>query len=165
MSYLCSPSLCLCTRRSAGGRTRERQAGAAAETAGRRTPGTGRPRRDGSDTSQGPTASRWRSELQTTRERSHFSSGGKRAHRLCRIIPTDGSVEPRTVSRRGRAPRRRRERRGAFRKAWRRFGSSGLGAAETAAASSPSVLPPHPKLCVAFWINQQQLGSVAGSAR
>ena len=45
-SYLCSPSLCLCTLRSVGNKTPEPPAGRAAGTAGRRTPGTGQPRRD-----------------------------------------------------------------------------------------------------------------------
>lgn len=66
-SYLCSPFLCLCTRRSED-KTPEPPA---AETAGRRTPGTGRPRRDARDASQGLTASRRsRSDLQTPAGRS-----------------------------------------------------------------------------------------------
>lgn len=64
LSYLCSPSLCLCTLRSEGYKTPEPPTGRAAQTAGRRTPGTGQPRRDARDASEGLTTWWW-SYLQT----------------------------------------------------------------------------------------------------
>lgn len=61
LSYLCTPSLCLCTLRSGGNKTPEPPTGRAEETAGRRSAGTGHPR----DTSPGPTSWGCGSNLQT----------------------------------------------------------------------------------------------------